>query len=325
MCSVLAQRHVGFEVILSDDGVTEMGPCIDDFSLIDQRVAIVHNINRGVSAARNTGIDLASGDFLLFSDADDTVVPEWVITMLNTQQSSGADFVYCGHYSVGKDVIRAVPLPYVGLFANKEDILTRVIMPMLFFQYEHDDVHYKNILSTTWLGLYSKRIISKHTIRFMETLRYAEDCQFNVEYISHCCSACFDNHLLYWYHHYDYSAANHFQDNQWDALVLTCEAKKQFLIANKIPESSWQHENALQIMSYAIMAATSFVFDNHRNLSRKWRLVHSIVRDPYLAEALRKIDVNRLCQKEKLQYWMFQKRLTILLVGYKCLHLTLQR
>ena len=70
--SVLCQQVASMEVILVDDGSPDNSPkkC-EEWSLIDSRIKVVHQENKGLSAARNTGIELAQGDYITFVDSDD--------------------------------------------------------------------------------------------------------------------------------------------------------------------------------------------------------------------------------------------------------------
>ncbi len=70
--SILAQTFRDFELILVDDGSPDnCGQICDEWSLLDERIRVIHQENQGVSVARNSGIESAKGDWILFVDADD--------------------------------------------------------------------------------------------------------------------------------------------------------------------------------------------------------------------------------------------------------------
>lgn len=76
VCSVLAQEYGDWELILVDDGSRdESGALCDGYGEKDPRIRAVHQANAGVSAARNAGIQLARGAYLLFLDSDDALLP----------------------------------------------------------------------------------------------------------------------------------------------------------------------------------------------------------------------------------------------------------
>lgn len=82
--SVLSQSYRELEVILVNDGSTDnTGALCDDYAKKDSRIRVIHQQNAGVSAARNAGLEAASGDFIGFVDADDTILPRTYETAIN--------------------------------------------------------------------------------------------------------------------------------------------------------------------------------------------------------------------------------------------------
>lgn len=77
--SVLNQSFRNFQLILVDDGSKDSsGEICDRFAQKDSRVKVIHKPNAGVSAARNTGIDIATGQFICFIDSDDWIESEYL-------------------------------------------------------------------------------------------------------------------------------------------------------------------------------------------------------------------------------------------------------
>lgn len=77
--SVLNQSFRHFQLILVDDGSKDSsGEICDRFAQKDSRVKVIHKPNAGVSAARNTGIDIATGQFICFIDSDDWIESEYL-------------------------------------------------------------------------------------------------------------------------------------------------------------------------------------------------------------------------------------------------------
>lgn len=94
--SVYAQSYSGWELILVDDGSNDDTASIcDEFGRMDSRVRVIHTENRGVSAARNSGIDAATGEWLAFLDADDVLHPEFCKLMFEAVHSEKADMACC--------------------------------------------------------------------------------------------------------------------------------------------------------------------------------------------------------------------------------------
>lgn len=96
--SVLAQTFRDFELILVNDGSTDgSGELCDTFALADSRVSVIHQENAGVSAARNTGLDAATGEFIGWVDSDDIIEADMFQQLVSLAESHQADIVQCRH------------------------------------------------------------------------------------------------------------------------------------------------------------------------------------------------------------------------------------
>ena len=102
--SLCDQTYKNLEIILVDDGSTDgSGAVCDEFAHRDGRVKVIHQKNAGVSAARNAGLDAASGAYLTFVDADDGLVPAAVETALRYLLENSADVVTYGWQKIFSD------------------------------------------------------------------------------------------------------------------------------------------------------------------------------------------------------------------------------
>ena len=102
--SALAQRIGNYEIIVVDDGSTDTtGDILNAYvSTNKYRISFIRQENRGPAAARNRGISESTGDYLLFLDADDELLPDALQAFQSTlcEANFKYDFVYAGHYSV---------------------------------------------------------------------------------------------------------------------------------------------------------------------------------------------------------------------------------
>lgn len=104
MDSILAQTFTDFELILVDDGSPDnCGAICDEYAAKDSRVRVIHQENGGLSAARNAGIEAASGEYLTFVDSDDMIHPKMLERMMLVMKETDAELCVCDLLSFTKD------------------------------------------------------------------------------------------------------------------------------------------------------------------------------------------------------------------------------
>lgn len=102
--SILVQTGPSYEIILVDDGSTDAsGVLCDRLAAGHQTIRAVHTLNKGVSAARNTGIETACGEYVMFMDADDILKED----ALKSLYVPDYDFVVGGFEKVTSSAVRA--------------------------------------------------------------------------------------------------------------------------------------------------------------------------------------------------------------------------
>lgn len=182
--SWLAQTRTDLEVILVDDGSADQsGRLCEKYAQQDKRIRVIHQANAGVSAARNAGIESAEGEFLLFTDSDDYVEPDYLERMSRFQQETGADLVLCGYHHLydGADIQKAPKPAGAYEFSNHPEEFLRL--------YE------QGFLNMPWNKLYKKELAG----RFDSSLSLGEDLLFNLEYLRTCRKAAVLEEPLCWY------------------------------------------------------------------------------------------------------------------------------
>ncbi len=97
--SLLAQTFKQFEVLLINDGSTDdSGKICDEYQLMDSRIRVFHQLNGGVSSARQLGIDNAHGKYSIHADPDDWVEPNMLADLHQKAIAESADMVICDFY-----------------------------------------------------------------------------------------------------------------------------------------------------------------------------------------------------------------------------------
>lgn len=118
--SILDQTYKEFELILVDDGSTDNSPNIcDEYAIKDSRIQVIHKKNEGVSMARQEAIVIAQGEYLVFVDADDSIIRECLEKIAS---HDGVDIIRYGLYTENSEGKIRVSLPYEreGYFEKKD-------------------------------------------------------------------------------------------------------------------------------------------------------------------------------------------------------------
>lgn len=99
--SLLGQTYHNLEIIVVDDGSSDKtGTILDQYAEADQRIVAIHTKNQGVSAARNTGLDQAIGEFIGFVDGDDFVEQDMFEILIKMAIEQNVDIAHCGYQMV---------------------------------------------------------------------------------------------------------------------------------------------------------------------------------------------------------------------------------
>ena len=119
--SLICQTYHNIEIILVDDGSPDRcGEICDEYAHKDNRIVVVHKPNGGLSDARNKGLDVAKGDYVMFVDSDDWIDRATCDTVVNLAVSNQSDIVIFGVrnvYDSGK--VDAFPPKYSGVVSSE--------------------------------------------------------------------------------------------------------------------------------------------------------------------------------------------------------------
>lgn len=102
--SIINQTFTDIEIILVDDGSTdESGTICDQYAQKDSRVKVIHKPNGGLSDARNSGLEVCSGEYIGFVDSDDWISPDMYETLIHFAVKEDLDVAMCGVLDIWPD------------------------------------------------------------------------------------------------------------------------------------------------------------------------------------------------------------------------------
>ncbi len=198
--SIVMQQGFDFEVILVNDGSTDKTlEILENLAQTDERIKVINQENQGLSGARNTGIENAKGDYIMFVDADDWLEPnafELISKNFNNED------LFCFSYNrVFDHKITPRDLKIEGSF--DANFIQRRMVGLI--GKELSDPSQADSLVTVWGKIYKSDFIKKNNIQFVETKIYGnEDALFNIQYLEFASNSKVLNLPLYNYRKNNY-------------------------------------------------------------------------------------------------------------------------
>lgn len=194
--SIKNQIYKEIELVIINDGSTDNSKeVINNWIKENKSIKVVFEtqVNLGVSSARNHGLQLATGDYIMFCDADDIIHPLMIKTFADTLKENKVETVGC--------TFTHNPKEYKSLSISKPKICD--IKELFLF---------KNSLFTFCGFIYKRTIINKFGIKFSEDLKFGEDEEFTWKYLCHISKSAFINSPFYYYRINEHSATHKKKD-----------------------------------------------------------------------------------------------------------------
>lgn len=160
--SILCQTYSDFELILVDDGSTDASPIIcDSYAKQDSRIKVIHKQYEGVSRARNSGLKLSTGYWIMYVDGDDWIDKEMLFSLISEANKSGenVDLVDAGFRMIW-DNGRTVEVYNNYEKGTKKSLLTSYI---------------GYSWTTVWGGIAKRELYEKYGLRSPDGVSYCED------------------------------------------------------------------------------------------------------------------------------------------------------
>mgnify|MGYP003550192474 FL=1 len=156
--SILAQTYPYFELILVDDGSPDnCGRICDDYAKGDNRIKVVHKVNGGISSARNAGLEVAKGEWIMHVDGDDWIEPDMIESLIEAAQITGADMVFGDFMKYGPSA-GYNKLPTWS--SDKKKSMTNYIA---------------YVMTTIWGSIAKRSLYADHSLKSPEDISYCED------------------------------------------------------------------------------------------------------------------------------------------------------
>ena len=291
--SVLAQTFFNWELLLVDDGCTDGSPALcDGYAARNDRVRVFHQRNGGVSAARNTGLREARGEFIAFLDADDQLEPRALETLWSMLESSGADTAGCAHLNVTPGGTSPELLLPAGLY-DHQGILDHVVYPLL-----GDRLRAPVFNGFIWRYLFSGELLRRYRITFSGA--YLEDELFLMEYFCYAQKLAVTDQPLYRYV-WNPSSITHKYMRDFPAVFAAFMERKaalaeRFGLEDACPR--WRENSNWAGLLIAI--GNEYAPTNPKSLRERRQAVEDLCRRPEMAEAIASLTPEGLSRNKQL-------------------------
>lgn len=239
--SAVSQTHQELEIILIDDGSTDSSGIIcDEYAKIDKRIKVIHKSNGGVSDARNIGIDVSSGDYIVFADGDDYLSYDYVKYLLELCTKNCSDISCCAWTFVNgsKKIKCSFRAKEPGVYNGKHESMRALLTTRL--------------MSSSSCGKMFKRQLFD-TVRFPRGINCHEDDATMYRLVALADSVAIGNEYKYYYVQRAGSAMHRAFDDEEFSIIKIFEERCEF-IEKEYPElTTFARSDVLMVVNHCVI------------------------------------------------------------------------
>lgn len=282
--SILSQTMKDIEIILVNDGSRDSSLEIcRDYAEKDSRIVVIDKKNEGVSVARNTGIDIATGTYIGFVDPDDWIEPKMYENMYNTIEKYKCSMALCNYFKDSKFSSTVKTIKVNKDVLGKLDIINELIANMIGIE----DIlpKYSNVMGCVWRCLYRRDFISAFGLRFKPGISIMEDLIFNVQSLIYCDRVCIDHGVYYHYMQNKTSSLHTYNEKMWQDQVEVHNTLEEIIEEADLSEYMRNRLDSRYI-AMAACAVGNEVYRSNIKLSQRMKIARYIMNDKKLKEVL---------------------------------------
>lgn len=290
VATILNQGELNTEILIVDDGSrSEIAAAIDNVAASEKNIRVIHQVNAGEGAARNTGLDNATGKYILFVDADDGLASGWLTTALGIAEETHASVV----------MGRVVQVPEVPDHVDLEpSFASRLYSKDELWVLQRDFLLNSTTLvgSLPYLdpGVCSKLIRYEciRELRFPIGLKLSSDQVFN-----HMILRCADSYVVtdktaYYYVSNSESISHVYNPDAASVMMKSMALVEQSLFNKKDVKQAFSFRVLMEIGTAIQFAAFS---DRHSiDFSEKKKVIAEAACEPMALKALGSLDISAL-------------------------------
>lgn len=277
---LLNNKSDDIEIVVVNDGSKDRTPEILDSY---DNIKVIHQVNQGVSVARNTGIENATGEYILFIDSDDLFIEECFDSIHKCLENKESRLICFSH--IRENPNESIHVTYDIVEGNFNDLV-----------YHHSLKTFQ--LNYCWGKLYKKDVIESHHIRFKKGIKYGEDQMFVNEYLMHVDHIEFINTPIVRYIVNGGSVMNNLTFDRVSNLQDIYESCLCLADSIELKDNDMFYDMYTHIMKNAVRY---FMKSKQRKVKKvNYEEVKQFSKMPYYHDILSKVELNKLNIKDRL-------------------------
>lgn len=309
MDSILSQTLKDIEIIMVDDGSPDNCPVMcDDYAKRDERIRVIHKKNGGLGFARNSGLEIATGEFIAFVDSDDYIAPNMYENLYVTAKEYNLDTVYCNinFYDNENVITPRYEVKTPTFFIGKEDV--KIFLLDMIGPKPQYNRNVKYLMSACRV-IYSRRLIEEHNIKFCsEKKNISEDIIFHLEYLPKANKIGFLPEAFYYYCYNESSLTNQFSKEKSELQILLLKEIKLKLDNIMNPD-----EYLYSYMRFVLARIHVILFGDFITAKKNGENINKTLKnrlnEDFWQEIISSYPFNNLPLKHRIIYYPFRMRL----------------
>ena len=290
-----SQSYKNFEIIIINDGSTDNSlEILNEFQRKNSNIIIYNQNNKGVSEARNKGIELSKGKFVTFLDSDDYFYPYFLEKMILIQKETNADLIYCGYNRINSSGKKqTMPCHF-----KEGNILINYLDKKGYF-------HFSGMLI-------NKKILIDNSINFEINCDIAEDLLFTVKLLSNFQCFCIREHLFNYVQRTNSVMSSPWTQNEWLSDINVRKDILSYLIKNYNKDDK---EKVLELASISVfLREISYLIDCLKNF--KYKKIKNYIKETDFFAKEKYVEKTEFNNKDRKKFLIIKRDSNIIWFFY---------
>lgn len=305
MQSLICQTLTDIEIILVDDESPDKCPQMcEAYAIKDNRIKVIHKKNGGLGFARNSGLDVATGEYVAFVDSDDFIDIRMYNKLYEIAHKEDLDIVYCGFYEYNNinDIKKRQEVNKYTVFLGDKchEVLHGMLSPC------GSKGRITKFEMSVWHSIYRRSLFVDNNIKFCSERQFiSEDIIFHIDYIWHCKKIAFIPEPYYYYCLNETSLSKKYRKDRLQKVDILCTE-----VYNRV--SAKQYKFSIDDCMYFACLSLRYPLTmlKQYNMSSKERKekIEEMLSEGIFEKWMKKIDFSKLPYRYQLFFFTIKMR-----------------